>query len=213
MNNIFNKYKKNKYFIETGSYMGDGIEKAIEAGFENIISIEITPTYYELCKEKFKDYSNVEIVFGDSTKVLEEILNKINEPITFWLDGHYTDKSTLFGDKWCPLLDELEIIKQHKIKNHTILIDDLRCWREDNGYYSHYLFNNEDIKNKVLEINPNYNLSFEDGFIPNDILVAIPIIKEINLVVEEVKEIKPIKKEVKTKTKKTTTKNVKNKRK
>jgi len=221
MNNIFNKYKKNKYFIETGSYMGDGIEKAIEAGFENIISIEITPTYYELCKEKFKDYSNVEIILGDSVKVLPEILKDIKVPCTFWLDAHYVDKSTEYGDNFCSIMHELEIIKEHEITTHSILINDMRCWDESNFFYKHYLFNNDDIKNKIKEINPNYTFSFEDGYIENDVLVAetnieiVKVVKEIKPVVEDIEEIKPIKKEVKSKnkSKKTTTKNVKNKRK
>ena len=30
----------------------------------------------------------------------------------------------------------------------------------------------EYIKEKILQINPNYNFAFEDGHVPNDILVA-----------------------------------------
>ena len=95
--NIFNKYNYNSYFIETGSYYGGGIEFAIEAGFKNIISIEITQKYYELCKEKFKNNKNVKIVLGDSVKELGNILSKINKPVTFWLDGHYTEPSTEYS--------------------------------------------------------------------------------------------------------------------
>ena len=34
---------KNELFIETGSFYGEGIQQAIDAGFENIISIELSP--------------------------------------------------------------------------------------------------------------------------------------------------------------------------
>jgi hypothetical protein len=171
--NIFHKYNYNSYFIETGSYYGRGIEFAIEAGFKNIISIEITQKYYELCKEKFKNNKNVKIVLGDSVKELGNILSKINKPVTFWLDGHYTEPSTEYSEVgWCPLLHELDIIKEHKIKNHTILIDDLRCWNPQDGYFSHYNFTESDLRKKILEINSDYKFSYEDGYIPNDILVA-----------------------------------------
>ena len=35
------KKYKNSVFLETGTYQGDGIKKALEAGFEKIYSIEI----------------------------------------------------------------------------------------------------------------------------------------------------------------------------
>ena len=46
---IFQKYINN-YFIETGSYLGDGIQQAIDAGFKNIISIELSDKYFNICK-------------------------------------------------------------------------------------------------------------------------------------------------------------------
>jgi len=49
---------KNPYFLETGSYLGDGIEKAISAGFQTIISIELSQKYFELCTKKFSMHSN-----------------------------------------------------------------------------------------------------------------------------------------------------------
>ncbi|MGE5438078.1 MAG: hypothetical protein ACM3O3_12770 [Syntrophothermus sp.] len=196
--NIFKNYTENKVFIETGSYKGDGIEKALEAGFDKIISIEITPEYYELCVEKFKDNENVKIYLGDSVKLLSDILNDINEPVVLWLDAHYTEPTTLYGDKMCPVLDEINIIKEHAKKyNDIILIDDMRCWTEDNFNYQNYLFNNDDIKNKLKEIDLNVELSLDYGCIPDDVLVA----KYNHDVKEEVKNNtkKSVKKTSKTK--------------
>jgi hypothetical protein len=48
----------------------------------------------------------------------------------------------------------------------------MRCWSENNWNYGNYLFNNEDIKNKLKEIKNDVVLSFIDGVIPNDVLVA-----------------------------------------
>jgi hypothetical protein len=172
--NIFKKYVDSDIFIETGSYYGKGIDWALEAGFETIISIEITDYYYKLCKEKYRDNKNVTIILGDSSKVLHTIIKKINKNIVFWLDGHYTEQTTNFSDDagWFPIIKELEAIKKHKINNHTILIDDWRCFDSSYCYYNKHKISQDVIKNKIMEINPNYKISFEDGYIESDILIA-----------------------------------------
>jgi hypothetical protein len=63
------------------------------------------------------------------------MIKDINEPITFWLDAHYFPLdmyknknhkiSELPGYGKVPLIDELNQIKRHSIKSHTILIDDI----------------------------------------------------------------------------------------
>jgi hypothetical protein len=67
-----------------------------------------------------------------------------------------------------PLMRELEAIKEHPIKTHTILIDDIRC---ANGQ-SLGNITLDMIIQKIWEINPDYRLVFENGYVPKDILVA-----------------------------------------
>lgn len=166
--NIFLKYQNN-YFIESGSYLGNGIENAVNAGFKHIYSIELSDKYYNICKKKFESNSNVTIIKGDSCEVLFDLIKDINEPITFWLDGHYSCDDTALGKYWTPLIQELEQIKNHSIKNHIIIIDDMRCWLEPNPVHGFYT---PDIINKLKEINENYEFIYEDGHKVNDILVA-----------------------------------------
>lgn len=165
---IFQKYL-NHYFVETGSYMGDGISNAINAGFQEIISIELSDRYYHLCKNKFQKHSNIRIYHGDSHEVLPDIIYDINMPITFWLDGHYSCGDTALGKYWAPLMQELDIIKKHKINTHTIMIDDMRCWKDPNPNHG---FVHKDIIDKLHSINSNYTLTYEYGFQEDDILVA-----------------------------------------
>ena len=150
----------NPYFIETGSHIGNGIQSAIDSGFDDIISIELSEKYYNICKEKFKYNSKIALVFGDAELVLLDVINKIDNKITFWLDGHDSGDDTAAGLHADPIFQELEIIKQHKIKEHTILIDDIRGMDVNK------------LKEKILEINNDYVITFEDGYVPNDILVA-----------------------------------------
>ena len=112
--NIFHKYK-NKYFVETGSYTGIGIQAAIDSGFENIISIELSEKYRDICIEKFKEFKNVKIVFGDSAFVLYKSIKDIDNSITFWLDGHHSCGDTALGEYWSSLMKELEQIGEHHV--------------------------------------------------------------------------------------------------
>jgi len=164
----FEKYK-NDFFIETGSFVGDGITQAKQAGFMNIISIELSDKYFNICESKFSNDDSIKIVKGDSYKVLPEVINGIDSKITFWLDGHHSCGDTALGDYWAPLVQELEVIGNHSIKEHTIMIDDMRCWEEPNEVHGFY---KEDVFKKLLEINPNYKFTYEDGVQKDDILVA-----------------------------------------
>jgi hypothetical protein len=163
---LFQKYP-NPVFIESGTYYGDGAQAALDAGFKTVCSIELSQELYLHCKQRFKKIDNVIMFLGDSQTILNEILDEFNEPITFWLDGHWAGEGTAKGKYESPLIQELEIIgKYHKDKS-IILIDDLRCWKKDiHG------FDLETIIRKCLEINPKFQFSFENGYVPNDILVV-----------------------------------------
>jgi hypothetical protein len=184
----------NPIFIETGTYMGCGVKKALEAEFEEIYSIEIDPKRYEACKKMFKDNSNVHIIFGDSSVELPKLLQTIDKKVTFWIDAHYCGDGSYLGHKWSPIKEELETIKQHHIKNHTILIDDWRCmdnthidytWKQQvkRGNYSIYTIDKSSGKEVgflgkekcfefLKQINENYSFSFENGEVEDDVLVC-----------------------------------------
>jgi len=164
---VFAKYP-NKYFIETGSCTGDGIQKALEAGFEHIISIELAPHYYRHCCQRFASFSNVAMLLGDSTEILPLLLQTIEAPATFWLDGHYSEWDTARGESNTPLMAELESIRQHRIKTHTLMIDDARLF----GAVEFDFLTLDEVIKKIKEINTRYVISFEDGHIPNDVLIA-----------------------------------------
>jgi HSP90 family molecular chaperone len=67
--------KKTENFIETGSYLGDGIQLAIDSGFSKIYSIELGPHLYEGCKRRFANQPNVNLILGDSSEKLKELFN------------------------------------------------------------------------------------------------------------------------------------------
>jgi hypothetical protein len=165
----FSKFP-NKYFVETGSHEGNGIKQALQAGFEHVYSIEVFPCFYEMCTKTFTENPNVKLFLGSSGEILYDVIKDIDSPITFWLDGHCNFGGDLkaLGYEQCPLIKELDLIKKHHIKTHTILIDDVRLL----GTATFEYISLNQIMKKLLEINPNYKFSYENGVVPNDILVA-----------------------------------------
>jgi hypothetical protein len=180
------KYTYNKYFLETGTFTGGGVEIARLCGFEQIISIEADERLYRGVLKNYDETDNIHLHLGDSEKILSEIIEKIEEPITFFLDSHIVDMNKEIAHdistREIPLIQELEIIKNHPIKTHTILIDDRRMMgfsasRSTFGWITEeWEAITEDIVMGLLfEINSDYEIAYENTVNgPNDIIVAKP---------------------------------------
>jgi len=123
---FYNSTNNNKtsHYIETGTYLGEGV-KSVLTTYENIHSIELSEKWYNYNVEQFKQNPNVKIHLGDSKIILPELLNTINEPVTIYLDAHYSGGETAFGEEECPLLFELELLKMREYDD-IIIIDDCR---------------------------------------------------------------------------------------
>jgi len=121
---ILQKYVKN-IFVETGSRWGGGIRKALKVGFKEIHSIEVREKPFYNCQRMFYGNKKVKLYFGDSSKILWDVIKDIDEPATFWLDAHTEDSETDYNA--FPVAKELDIIASHPIKTHTIIVDDLNC--------------------------------------------------------------------------------------
>ena len=169
---------KNKILVESGTYMGDGVQYALECGFDSIISYEIKKDLYVAAVERFKGNNKVILHNKSSTKMLEDIKN-IVVPITFWLDGHYSAGFTGYDNECAyPVIKELEAIAQHDVKTHTILIDDRRLLKHHDIKNISEIdsdtigYSESEILEHIMKINPNYKISYEDGAIKDDIIVA-----------------------------------------
>jgi hypothetical protein len=148
-----------KVFVETGSYMGAGIRTALEAGFEQVYSIEITDYYFNLCTGMFASDKRVHIIKGDSATQLESLICTINEPITYWLDGHYSGGRTGIGKVQFPLLYEIDTIADFNLINYpNILIDDIRCFSKQNPDIGYDV---GDICKKLREVYTSYYIDLD----------------------------------------------------
>lgn len=166
---VLEKYKSS-YFFETGTLNGEAIKLALEVGFEKIFSIEIDETLYiENYKRFFEEIisGKVNLFLGDTIKIMPQILEKIDKKTTFWLDAHVDGGPS--GIKKCPLYEEIDFIKNTNMKEHSILIDDIRCF--GGGWWGDGI-SLETLEEKLKEVNSNYIIKKEDGHIPQDVLVA-----------------------------------------
>jgi hypothetical protein len=159
---LIRDYAKNfntQILIETGTYLGDMVH-AMRKTFSTIISFELDQTLAAQARERFANDNQIEIVQGDSGKLLGERLANINEPCLFWLDGHYSGGITARGTLETPIKNELAAILSHPIDGHVILIDDARCFTGENDYPTL-----DELRSFVAERKPNHKFSVEHDVI------------------------------------------------
>jgi hypothetical protein len=166
------KFKiKNKIFIETGSYLGDGIQLALDSGYKEIYSIELCPNLHNTCKQRFHDNLSVNLLQGDSSVVLKNLLQILSDKLslTFWLDGHYSGPHTAKGTKDCPLMEELEAILSRSNKtNDLVYVDDMRIYRNFDSDV-----NEENMIKLIKKYKPNAIITYEDTvYGVNDIMIV-----------------------------------------
>lgn len=129
-------------FIETGTYLGDSIDSAVDAGINNTHSIEIDPEYYFKAVEKYSKHPNINIHLGSSHTIMPSLLkySSLRSNCLFWLDAHFplADKGVVpynnekNSSKRMPIVRELSSIIKHRSSfNDVIIIDDLRCFTDD----------------------------------------------------------------------------------
>jgi len=143
-------------FIETGTYLGDMVEAQKEY-FKTVKSIEVAHHLFERAKRRFSNDLNVELIQGDSGKVMIDLMNRLSEPAIFWLDGHYSGGITGRGDTDCPVFDEIRSILSHSSYPHVLLVDDARCFKGKDTYPTV-----EQLTDFVLNLRPGYQINIAD---------------------------------------------------
>jgi hypothetical protein len=129
------KTYKLKILVETGTYYGDMVE-AMENYFDYIYTIELSRELFKQAKKRFKKVHHIKVIHGDSGKELKNVINRVNQPALFWLDGHYSAGVTAKGEKDTPIYEELHHILSKQNLGHVIIIDDARCFGTDAAYPS-----------------------------------------------------------------------------
>jgi hypothetical protein len=145
--------------IETGTYLGDMVH-AMRKSFSRIISFELDHNLATQAQNRFANDNHIQIIQGDSGKLLGDHLSAIDEPCLFWLDGHYSGGITAKGALETPIKNELTAILSHPVDGHVILIDDARCFTGENDYPTL-----DELQKFVAERKPNHKFSVEHDII------------------------------------------------
>lgn len=165
-------------YVETGTCYGGSADRAINAGYKAIFTVEAWKPFYDHCKEYFKFCDIITLFFGKSTDRLGEMLKKANDRAVIFLDAHPAGPKTAGHDElmngdiestqdWI-LTKEIEQILLHR-KDHIIIIDDQNGENPENEKYIQ----------TILSVNPNYKFYFYDEqsgpiFYKNKALICIP---------------------------------------
>jgi hypothetical protein len=130
---------ENATWVETGTYLGDTTSKLAKIS-RRVISIEPQTELSKFASARLKRYKNVEIVNAISESCIAKVLDGINGPTCFWLDGHYSGDVTFQGAEISPILAELSAISKF-LRSHegVIFVDDFRLFvnSTNTGYPPH----------------------------------------------------------------------------
>lgn len=170
-----------KLFIETGTCSGRTVKKALELGFERVLSVEAFRPFYDNCAQLFKNDARVALWFGKSTDQLPAMFNEYkNTPAVIWLDAHPSGPNTAGHDDLMKnggsseyhqdaiIGKELDIILAHH-SQHVIIVDD-QAGETDSV---------KSIIKKITAKHPHYNFyMFNETMGPNHykdkVLVCLP---------------------------------------
>jgi hypothetical protein len=119
--------------VETGTYLGDMVY-AMMPYFSQIYSIELSQEFHERAQRRFRRCPKIKLLQGDSRQAIAAVLQMVNEPILFWLDGHYSGGVTARGVTDTPILEELGHIFEGRRLRDVILVDDARLFGVDPAY-------------------------------------------------------------------------------
>ncbi len=120
-------------FVETGTFLGSMVAHLAASGIP-CKTIEIVPAIHHRARRILARYKNIDLILGDSEVEIPKILNGLDRPASFWLDGHYSGSNTGKGGLDTPISAELDAILNHSIKKHVIMIDDARDFVGKDGY-------------------------------------------------------------------------------
>ena len=118
--------------VETGTLHGDMVA-AVALDFDHIYSIELSRELYWLARLRFLGRRNVHLIQGDSSDELRTVLERIDTPSVFWLDGHYGGGHMARGKKDVPIVEELSAILAHRVRDHVVVIDDVGIFQRAQG--------------------------------------------------------------------------------
>lgn len=161
-------------FVETGTYEGEGVAAALEAGFKEVHSIEAAPEFHQRCVRRFEAEiaaGHVSIHLGKSQDVLDPVIKSIAGPICYWLDAHFQGQPV--GEN-CALDGETIALRNNRRHEmDCVLIDDIRLIADQRSWGGHRV-NLETAIGKLMFLYPSHLMTLLDAHRKADVLALFP---------------------------------------
>lgn len=146
---IFEKHL-NPYFVATVLDEGDILQTAIDSGFQVVYGATTSKADADACRVRFGGHPQVRILH-DEEIVLFEALKDINVTVTFCLDTR--------SEPAPALIQELGVIRHHRIKTHTVLVRHTELFETaDSGFVTRM-----QIEGILRQIDPFYRFIDYEG--------------------------------------------------
>jgi hypothetical protein len=113
--------------VETGTYRGTTTEWFAQRTDVRVVTVEVHSRFYHYSRKRLAGFKNVNVVLGDSDRVLRGLAHSSDVPkerVLFYLDAHWYSSH--------PLANEFQTIAAHWV-DWIVLIDDLMV-PDDPGY-------------------------------------------------------------------------------
>ena len=108
--------------------------QAMTGHVDQIISIEVAPALHARAATRFAGQRHIRLLQGDSATLLPAVLETLDGPALFWLDGHYMGGESGRGTEDTPVIAEMAALLGHTMRGHVVLIDDARLFDGTGGY-------------------------------------------------------------------------------
>jgi SAM-dependent methyltransferase len=170
-----------RILVETGTWLGDGIAVALQAGFEKVFSCDINEELVQQARARFVEMP-VDVQLGASEDVLRYVTAQLDEAAVFFLDAHamppgpdsreFSASTLRAGDEnnkdlHCPIQREINIILGSGFQGHAILVDDTQCF----GTWAFHFLTEEQVCNQVRAMCPGM---YKFGHFQN-VLCIVPL--------------------------------------
>ena len=148
--------------VETGTFLGHMVD-ATKKYYSKIISIELGEDLATDARKRFSKYGYIDILQGDSSRLLPDILRNLSGKTIFWLDAHHSSSVTAIGESYTPILSEITVIAGWDQSLTVLLIDDARLFTgKDYPEMStfkefikmHFPMHEIDITNDIIRVTP-----------------------------------------------------------
>ena len=114
--------------VETGTFEGETLAN-LAGRFAEVLSVELSPEYFEGARKRLAHLPNVRLTLGDSREFLRRINPSLaGRSVLYYLDAHWcVADNTAGGHSQCPLVGEIDAIGRLG-ETSAILIDDARLF-------------------------------------------------------------------------------------